>query len=257
MDIVTSTPLIPIEVDENGERAVSGRALAQFLEIGSAYNVWISRMLAYGFTEGTDFQPVRIESTGGRPGLDHALTLDMAKELCMIQRSAKGRSARQYFIEVEKKFRAQQPRELSRADLARMVLEAEEDKAALEAKVIEDAPKVEYVETFVTDEDLRLLRNVAKSLGIAEGLLRQKLIERNWIYEEVSTRWSESRQEKEKVHRYSAYADKRAYFRPVPNHEAPRFRGELMHTLKVTPEGATAIARAAERWGLVAVEVAA
>jgi len=44
-------------------------------------------------------------------------------------------------------------------------------------------------------------------------------------------------------------ADKREYFRTIPNHEAPRFKGEVMHTLKITAPGALAIARAVKRWG--------
>lgn len=120
----------------------------------------------------------------------------------------------------------------------------------LEAKVAADAPKVEYVETFVAPEDLRILRNVAKSLDMQEEALRDALVRHRWIYVEKTERWSNSEQRKVEVKRYSAYADKREYFRPVPNHDAPRFRGELMHTLKITPQGALAIARAAARWGL-------
>lgn len=123
----------------------------------------------------------------------------------------------------------------------------------LEAKVAEDAPKVDYVDTFVTDDDLRVLRNVAKSVGVQESLLREALVEHEWIYAEHTKRWSEKQQAKVPYTRYSPYASKRHYFRPVPVHEAPRFRGEVMHTLKVTPEGARAIARAAITWGLADV----
>ncbi|MEV7827539.1 Rha family transcriptional regulator [Microbacterium enclense] len=127
---------------------------------------------------------------------------------------------------------------------------------ALEAKIAADAPKVEYIDTFVADEDLRILRNVAKSLGLKEDDLRNALVAHKWVYREETTRYSQKEQQKVPYVRYSAYADKRDYFRPVPNHDAPRFKGEVMHTLKVTPAGATAIARAARSWGL-AGEVAA
>lgn len=115
--------------------------------------------------------------------------------------------------------------------------------AELEAKVEADAPKVAYVDQFVADSDLRLLRNVAKSMGMTEGDLRADLLDRKWLYTDHTTRWSESKQEKETITRYSAYSHKSAYFYPVPNHLAPRFKGEVMHTLKVTPQGAVAIAR--------------
>ena len=126
-----------------------------------------------------------------------------------------------------------------------------EAREALEAKVAADAPKVEYVERFVAGEDLRIMRNVAKSIGVSENTLRDALITHHWIYVEEMERWSGSKQKKETITRYSAYADKRDYFRPVPVHEAPRFKGEVMHTLKITPPGAVAIGRAARAWGLV------
>lgn len=78
---------------------------------------------------------------------------------------------------------------------------------------------------------------------MTETELRTDLLARKWIYVEHMTRWSESKQEKETVSRYSPYAHKAEYFQPIPNHLAPRFKGEVMHTLKVTPAGAVAIAR--------------
>lgn len=118
-----------------------------------------------------------------------------------------------------------------------------EKNTELEQKIIADEPKVEYVDTYVADSDLRILRNVAKSIDMAEGVLRADLLERKWIYAEHTTRWSETKQAKETITRYSPYSHKAQYFEPVPNHLAPRFKGEVMHTLKITPAGATAIAR--------------
>jgi len=125
------------------------------------------------------------------------------------------------------------------------------------AKVAALEPKAAYVDKYVADEDLRLLRNVAKSLGVTESALRDALLEHNWIYAETSERWSNSQGMKVVVTRYSPYAAYAEYFRPVPNHEAPRFRGEVMHTLKVTPAGAVAIAKAVVRWGLPVSDVEA
>lgn len=135
--------------------------------------------------------------------------------------------------------------------LARAVIEAQAAIAEQTETIRILTPKANYVDVFVADGDLRLLRNVAKSIGVGEERLRNALIEHQWIYAEDATRWSEKKQQKEKVYRYSPMADKRQYFTPVPVHDAPRFRGEVMHTLKVTPAGAEALARAAKRWGLV------
>ena len=97
--------LIKITKDGNGNSVVSGRDLHDFLEVKTAYKDWFPRMCEYGFTDGKDFSSFLSESTGGRPRVDHAITLDMAKEISMIQRTEKGKQARQYFIDVEKAYK--------------------------------------------------------------------------------------------------------------------------------------------------------
>lgn len=97
--------LIKINRDTDGEATVSGRELHQALEIKTAYKDWFPRMVEYGFIEGEDFCSFLSESTGGRPATDHAITLDMAKEICMIQRTPQGRACRQYFIQAEKEYK--------------------------------------------------------------------------------------------------------------------------------------------------------
>jgi anti-repressor protein len=88
---------------QNGQKIVSARELHQFLEVETDFTTWCKRMFEYGFEEGMDFTPILGKSTGGRPSMDYALTLDTAKEISMLQRSEKGKQARQYFIECEKK----------------------------------------------------------------------------------------------------------------------------------------------------------
>lgn len=99
--------LIKVAKDENGNSVVSGRDLHEFLEVKTAYKDWFPRMCEYGFTDGKDFSSILSESTGGRPRVDHAMTLDMAKEISMIQRTERGKQARQYFIDVEKEYKKQ------------------------------------------------------------------------------------------------------------------------------------------------------
>lgn len=100
---------IKINMTDAQQPTVSGRELHQALEIKTDYRKWFPRMCEYGFTEGEDFNPVknvRVQMEGNRAVErevdDHQLTIDMAKELCMIQRTDIGRSIRQYFIRVEK-----------------------------------------------------------------------------------------------------------------------------------------------------------
>lgn len=105
--------LIKIAKDEQGNSVVSGRELHEFLEVNTQYTKWFNRMAEYGFTENVDFavivKNVYDEKVFGgvRKITDHAMTLNMAKEISMIQRTDKGKQARQYFIEVEKAFKEQ------------------------------------------------------------------------------------------------------------------------------------------------------
>lgn len=93
-----------IEVQKrDGDNVVSARDLHVFLEIRTEFSHWILRMLEYGFIEGQDFSSFLSKSTGGRPKTDYFLTLDCAKEISMLQRSEKGKEARQYFIQIEKR----------------------------------------------------------------------------------------------------------------------------------------------------------
>jgi phage antirepressor YoqD-like protein len=117
------------------------------------------------------------------------------------------------------------------------------DNQQLSEKIAEDAPKVSYVELYVADTDLLKLRTVAANSNVGEEWLRGLLVDKGWIYVETERRFSERKGCVEIRRRYSAYSHKRQYFRPVQVHEAPRFRGEIMHTLKVTPAGAEAISR--------------
>jgi len=80
---------------------VSGRELHKALQVATRYNDWFARIRVLGFVEGKDFYTVSHNNTGGRPSIDHEITIAMAKELCMLQRSAAGRRFRRYFLECE------------------------------------------------------------------------------------------------------------------------------------------------------------
>ncbi|QRQ79140.1 phage antirepressor [Glutamicibacter protophormiae] len=139
------------------------------------------------------------------------------------------------------------PAELTRSDLARMVLEAENEKLALSSKLEAIQPKADYVDTFVADEDLITFRTLASDLGVGERDLRDALIYCGWIYSQTKSRWSNTKEKLVPVTRYSAMADKKHYFQAVLNHDVPRFGGEVMHTLKVTAPGAGAVTKLVNR----------
>lgn len=95
--------LITVNYD-NETPTVSGRDLHDKLGINTKYPQWMERMIEYGFIEGEDFFPFLGKSSGGRPASDHQLSIDMAKQICMIQRNEKGRMYREYFLSIEKKW---------------------------------------------------------------------------------------------------------------------------------------------------------
>ncbi|WP_249355313.1 phage antirepressor KilAC domain-containing protein [Nocardia farcinica] len=170
----------------------------------------------------------------------------------LLRDSAVARRVRDMLLDVEAQSR---PAELSEDEIVLRALEIQQGKIraltaenqALTEKVAEDAPKVHYVELYVADSDLLKFRTVAAANDVGEDWMRDLLLEKNWIYVETERRWSNTKNCMEIRRRYSAYSHKRQYFRPVEVHEAPRFKGEVMHTLKITPAGAEAIARLIER----------
>ncbi len=148
-----------IKITYNNDRpAVSARDLHDFLEVKTAYKDWFPRMCEYGFTEGEDFCSFLSESTGGRPAQDAVLTIDMAKELCMIQRNEKGKQARQYFLQIEKDWNS--PEKV----MARALQIAEDKLKRLESKVEADAPKVLFADAVSASKTSILVGELAKLL---------------------------------------------------------------------------------------------
>lgn len=96
-------------IDGETVQTVDARELHAFLENGDAFANWIKdRIEQYGFVEGRDFTSYleNAKKLGGRRAREYAISLDMAKELAMVERNDKGKQARQYFIECEKRVKA-------------------------------------------------------------------------------------------------------------------------------------------------------
>jgi phage anti-repressor protein len=98
--------LIKVTQNDLG-KVVSARELYEFLECKRQFADWIKqRIRDYKFVENTDFTTFSQICENGGKSLEYALSLDMAKELAMVERNEKGREARQYFIACEKELRA-------------------------------------------------------------------------------------------------------------------------------------------------------
>lgn len=243
--------LIPIQ-DNNGAQAVMGRDLHTFLEVTTAYKDWFPRMVAYGFEQDKDFSSILSESTGGRPKQDHIVTLDMAKEISMIQRTDKGKQARQYFIECER--RAKEPAELSPEELmARAIKVADHTIKELEAKTADQAlaleaakPKVEYYDHCVSIEsDVMTVKDWGAHFGLTEPQARQKLLDAKMIYRKTQTReWSSRKGDVVDRNEYRAYAAYRNLFDIRAQHNAPRYHnGQVRQTLYVRAGWAITVAK--------------
>lgn len=164
--------LIKVNYTESEQPTVSGRELHEALEVKTAYKDWFPRMCEYGFTEGEDFNPLIFEQvrTEGsrqvtREVTDHQLTIPMAKEICMIQRSEKGKQFRQYFIEIENRWNtpeAVMARALQMAN--RKIDEIKNANVLLEQKIEADKPKVIFADSVSAAKTSILVGDLAKLL---------------------------------------------------------------------------------------------
>lgn len=171
--------LIKVTKDGNGNSVVSGRELHDFLEVTERYSSWFVRMTKYGFEEDVDYVGCKVFNTLAKQELqDHALTLDMAKEISMIQRTEKGKQARQYFIEVEKAYKQGQtqyklPQTFSEAliELAKEVKKNEVLK-----------PKADKYDRYLSNKGLITITEIAKEYGMSGAKLNQFLRDKRVIY---------------------------------------------------------------------------
>jgi anti-repressor protein len=181
--------LIKIETRELAGATVqtcNARDLWMFVESKQEFANWIKgRIEKYGFLDGEDFTVDKFIN-GRATVIDYHLTIEMAKELAMVESNEKGREVRRYFIECERRAKAAPTAvsaNLSRLQLIELAMQAEQERLALEVKVAEQAPKVEALDRIATYSDGSFcVRDAAKNLQIQEKVLRQWLSEHDWIY---------------------------------------------------------------------------
>ncbi len=170
---------------DNDNPTVSGRELHTALEVRTAYKDWFPRMCEYGFIEGRDFCSFLSESSGGRPSKDHQLTIDMAKQLCMIQRTEIGKRCREYFLNLEKQWNspdAVMARALQIADqrleFAKQQSGSLIETTVVQAKQIEEMkPKATYCDMVLRSAGLMPITTIAKDYGKSAKWLNK------WLHE--------------------------------------------------------------------------
>jgi len=168
-----------IRIDYDHENPiVSGRELHTALEVNTDYPHWFARMCEYGFEEGKSYRTILTDRSDGLPGkpkIDHALSIAMAKELCMLQRTEMGRKFRQYFISIEEAWnspekvmeRALQIAHRRAIEAERRIFALTEENETLEIALntsLKFYPVARYNNTFKMGWDRERCKAIGKSL---------------------------------------------------------------------------------------------
>ena len=170
--------LIPINY-EGEQPTVSARELYTGLEITDRFSRWFERMSAYGFSEGNDFTSVKsstlVNNGAEREITDYRVSIDMAKQICMIQRSEKGRQYRQYFLDLEKAWNTPEQifaRALKMAD--QTIAKLKDSVRALSTEISvknqiigELKPKADYYDEILKNPGLVTITQIAKDYGMS------------------------------------------------------------------------------------------
>ena len=182
------TELIPITAATIGGEevnAVNARELHASLGNKDAFAHWIKdRVEQFGFLEGQDFVTFWENSQKGRPRKEYVVSIGMAKELCMVERNEKGKQVRLYFIECEKIAKQKTALALPEdyATALRALADQVDKTKQLEAKVKEDAPKVDYYDQLQDAPGKITFTRFAKLIGIQRKRLIDWLRVNRYIY---------------------------------------------------------------------------
>lgn len=168
--------LIKINFDTE-QPTVSARELHEGLEIGTRFNDWFPRMVEYGFQEGKDFysKMSKTPESSGRPSMDYNITVGMAKQICMIQRTEKGKQYREYFLALEGAWNSPEQIMARALKFAQQSMDSLKDRCKFlggqvveQQKVISELqPKANYVDTILASKSLVVTTQIAKDYGMS------------------------------------------------------------------------------------------
>ena len=152
---------------DNDRITLSARELHEFLGIGTQYTKWFDRMSEYGFYENVDYQAIsqkRLTAQGNETTyIDHEITLDMAKEIAMIQRSDNGKEVRQYFLELERRWNSPEAVMNRALEYSRKQVKAlMEEKQGLIEENNQLKPKALFADAVSTSNESILIGQLAK-----------------------------------------------------------------------------------------------
>ena len=190
-----------ININYSSDRpTVLGRELHDMLEVKTPYAKWFSRMCEYGFAEGIDYMTVdknvlRVDGTEmPQTQTDHQLTIPMAKEICMLQRTERGKECRQYFIKIEEQWNSpdaimQRALQIANSRVEKLrgenlALQAANSDLTVKNQVMQ--PKADYFDQLVDRNLLTNFRDTAKQLGIKPRTFTTWLVDHKYLYRDKS-----------------------------------------------------------------------
>lgn len=163
-------------------QTVNARELHEFLEVKTRFNDWIrERVEQFGFSENQDFVTFTENQVKGRPSQEYHLTLDMAKELSMVERNDRGKQARQYFIECERRAKSAHLIPQTLPEALRLAADLAERNSILE-------PKAAIADRIASAEGWLCIRDTAKALKVPEKKLVHWFLLNNWMYRDQKGR---------------------------------------------------------------------
>lgn len=175
--------LVKINYGDADRPTVSGRELHEALEVKSKYSDWFKNMCGYGFTENIDFTAFSKNLENGGRTIEHAITIPMAKELCMLQRTEKGKEMRRYFIAVEEQWNspdAIMARALQLSNAKMKQLQIEVSTLTVENQIMK--PKADYFDELVDRNLLTGIRETAGEIGVKQNAFVTFLLDNKYMY---------------------------------------------------------------------------
>ena len=183
------TEILDIVIDNNSQ-FVDARKLHEALGVGRDFSTWIKdRILKYGFIEGKDFSSKRGESIGGRPPSEYLLSVQMAKELAVVENSDQGRKVRKYLIKIEDAWNSPEMVMQRALQFSQMMVDTMQKRLFEAEKTVElQKPKALYYDALVERNNSTSFRDTAKELNIPEKKFIQSLLDDKYIYRDPKRR---------------------------------------------------------------------
>ena len=174
-----------IKIDNDNK--VSGRELHEFLEVGRDFTTWMKQMIGYGFSEHADYETcspnLGSEIHGGQNKIDYRMTIEMAKEICMLQRTDRGKQARQYFIQVENDWNSPDKIMARALVMSQKLLDTTRLELAQSKQIINELqPKASYYDLILQSKSLMSVSKIAKDFGKSAVWLNRKLEDKKVQY---------------------------------------------------------------------------